>query len=503
MTIQRTPLPRLATPAATFPSAIEWLHRYFASGTRRTVQSILGVIWLMDGVLQLQSFMYGRGFVQMLVGMESGEPSWVAHSINWAAMSLQSHQLVLNTLFALVQIAIGVGLLYRRTVKPAITASFAWTLIVWWFGEAFGNLLMNTANPLSGAPGAVLLYAIIAAIVWPNDRPGGLIGVLGARVVWAVLWIGMGAIWLLPINSSAHATHDAISGAPSGASWLSGLQNSFAGLAKGNGLAIAIVLGVTSIVIGVGVVINWQPKAFLWVAMLLNLAYWVVPQGFGGIFVGNATDPNAAPLFILLAAALYALTPYPTVLSARVAIPRVHESDGDKPRLPARHGDLVLGLRSDGARARTGLALALLAVAVLSAPVPGLIGRESTQASAPATAHSIGGPAQIGPGSVTAGFRIAGYRIGLQLTPNRATVPGIVGLRVLAGNRPVSGARVRLTFSMPEMGGVTGVLLPAGPGRYAVPGPVLGMSGVWQLRLTVAPPRGKAFAFTVADQVGA
>jgi hypothetical protein len=39
------------------------------------------------------------------------------------------------------------------------------------------------------------------------------------------------------------------------------------------------------------------------------LAYWVVGQGLGGIFQGGATDPNAGPLFVLLACALYALVP--------------------------------------------------------------------------------------------------------------------------------------------------------------------------------------------------
>jgi hypothetical protein len=37
--------------------------------------------------------------------------------------------------------------------------------------------------------------------------------------------------------------------------------------------------------------------------------FWIVGQGFGGIFTGAATDPNAAPLFCLLAWALYALIP--------------------------------------------------------------------------------------------------------------------------------------------------------------------------------------------------
>ena len=97
--------------------------------------------------------MYSKGFVQMLTGMESGQPHWLASSIGWGARLANGNLDVWNTLFALTQVAIGLGLLYRRTVKLALAASFAWVLIVWWFGEAFGMLFANVANPLTGAPG--------------------------------------------------------------------------------------------------------------------------------------------------------------------------------------------------------------------------------------------------------------------------------------------------------------------------------------------------------------
>ena len=45
---------------------------------------------------------------------------------------------------------------------------------------------------------------------------------------------------------------------------------------------------------------------------MLSLAYWVFGQGFGGIFQGGATDPNAGPLFVLLAYVLYTLVDAPT-----------------------------------------------------------------------------------------------------------------------------------------------------------------------------------------------
>jgi preprotein translocase subunit SecF len=103
----------------------------------------------------------------------------------------------------------------------------------------------------------------------------------------------MAWLWLLAANSTANATSSAISGAPSGAGWLTSLQHSFASAAAGNGLVIALVLAAVTAAIGVSVVLNWRPRAFLALAMILNLVYWVVAQGFGGILTGSGTDPNA------------------------------------------------------------------------------------------------------------------------------------------------------------------------------------------------------------------
>jgi len=304
----------IASPAVSArgrSSALEGLRSYFFSDVRRSVQTFLGLIWLLDGGLQFQSFMYSKGFIQMLKAMSPGQPHWLASSVNWGANTAQHNLTFYNTLFAVIQVAIGLGILHRGTVKQALIVSFVWALVVWWFGEAFGMLFMNMANPLTGAPGAVIIYAIIGALVWPNQRPGGLIGATGARILWANLWILMGSLWLLQVNSTANATHNLIQAAPAGMGWLASLQNGFAGVTKGNGLIISVALAVLSIAIGLAVAFNWKPKTFLWTAVGLNLVYWVVGQGLGGIFAGGATDPNAGPLFILLAVVVYSLIPVP------------------------------------------------------------------------------------------------------------------------------------------------------------------------------------------------
>ncbi|MHB8491404.1 MAG: hypothetical protein ACYDA6_04205 [Solirubrobacteraceae bacterium] len=301
----------------------------FASDTHRAMVSALGLMWLLDGALGFQSFMYSNGFVELLRQGATGQPLWLESSITWSAHIVQHNLTAWNTLFALIQVLIGLGLLYRPTVKPALALSFAWALLVWWFAESFGMLFMMMATPLAGAPGAVLLYAIVGLIVWPTERPGGLLGVRGARTAWTVLWLGMAWLWLEGQSSSPGAITHAIKAAPSGMGWLTSVQHWAAAAAEGNGLAIALLLALLSAAIGIAVAANWHPKPFLLAAVVLNLVYWVIGQGFGGIFTGAGTDPNAGPLFVLLACVLYMLIPYPDR--------PVH----DRPALPAADRHLV------------------------------------------------------------------------------------------------------------------------------------------------------------------
>jgi hypothetical protein len=94
--------------------------------------------------------------------------------------------------------------------------------------------------------------------------------------------------------------------------WLSSLQSTAARITEGNGFLIALVLAGISIAIGVGVGANWEPKTFLWLAIYLNVIYWVIGQGFGGLATGSATDPNAGLPFIVLAFALFTALPSAT-----------------------------------------------------------------------------------------------------------------------------------------------------------------------------------------------
>ncbi len=299
-----------ATPEAGLGER-ERARAYFLSDTRRCLQTALGILWLLDGLLQLQPFMYSAGFPAVLRANAAGQAGWLHASLIWGANLAQGHLTLFDTAFATIQVLIGLSLLYRPTVRLAILVSCGWTVMVWWFGEAFGMLLMTMAAPLTGAPGAVVLYALIGLVVWPGQRPGGLLGVHGTRLAWAALWLLMAALWLMAPSSSPNSFTQAFDAAPSGMSWLSTVQYWAADATRGAGVPLALLLAAVSAVIAITVYVNWKPKLFLTVSVVLNLAYWVLGQGFGGLFTGQGTDPNAGPLFILLALALYWLIPYP------------------------------------------------------------------------------------------------------------------------------------------------------------------------------------------------
>ncbi len=116
--------------------------------------------------------MYTHGFPATIVAGAQGQPGWLHDSIIWGAKLANGNLDIWNTLFALTQVALGVGLLYKPTVKLALAGTFAWAVFVWWFGEAFGMLFMNMAQPMTGAPGGVIMYALVGLVIWPGRRAG-------------------------------------------------------------------------------------------------------------------------------------------------------------------------------------------------------------------------------------------------------------------------------------------------------------------------------------------
>jgi hypothetical protein len=99
-----------------------------------------------------------------------------------------------------------------------------------------------------------------------------------------------------------------------------------------------------------------------------------------------------------------------------------------------------------------------------------------------------------------------GYSVAVTLTPNHARGPISISLHVAGHRGPMSGARVRIGFSMPSMhmrNAYTAALSASGGGHYAATIPVLGMAGDWRLRIELIPRSGRPFAVDVDDHIAA
>lgn len=274
--------------------------------TRRTIQTILGIIWFIDGLLQLKPQMFTKAFVeQVVLPTAGGQPSWIAQSITWAAHRVEPHIGIYNFIFAAIQLLIGLGLMFNIQVKTTLAVSFIWTLIVWWFSEGFGQLLTGQALLLMGAPGAVLLYGLIGWSIWPRATDAHL-GISDggkhiARWSLGLLWI-VGAIlqfqppYLAPKGIGGMLTVD----------WV-------ANLVGNHGVLFSVILAAIEVVIGLGVLINRRVRPFMWASVILSLIFWWVGQSFGQMFTPLGTDPNAGPLFVLLT-----LCAYPTLFTRTV-----------------------------------------------------------------------------------------------------------------------------------------------------------------------------------------
>jgi hypothetical protein len=281
------------------------------TGARRRLQLGLAGIWLLVGVLQYQSFMFSKGFSAMLSGTASGNPRAVASPITWNASLVQHHPVLLNAIFATIQVLLGIGIAWRPTVRVALAASVAWALGVWWFGEGLGMVLTSAASPVNGAPGAVIIYALLAVLLWPADRPGRLapftaaraVGAQAARALWLALWLSLAYFALLPGNRAPQALHDMIAGMEAGEpGWLAALDRGAASLVAGRGLAASVVLAVALVIVAVGVYLPARyARSTLVLAIVVAAVIWVFGEAFGGILAGGATDPNSGPLLALLA----------------------------------------------------------------------------------------------------------------------------------------------------------------------------------------------------------
>jgi len=278
---------------------------------KRIVLWSLALLWLLDAALQAQPRMFTLDFISnIMIPSIAISPSVLGSVSDWAVQLVTPNIAEWNWMFTGVQFAIAlclIGGLSRKNdalIRSGLIVSILWGLGVWVVGEGTSGVFTGTGTLLTGAPGAVLLYVLLAVFCllpdsWWNLRArfclprdalaltflyGAIAQVLtqpfwGEQGIPALLQgqTAMAASWMVSTMSPAvHLT-----------SYLPALWN--AGFA-------AVMLAISACMFG------RHPRvigfALLGVTLLV---VWYWGQAFGGIFSGMGTDPNTPPLLAVMA----------------------------------------------------------------------------------------------------------------------------------------------------------------------------------------------------------
>ena len=267
-----------------------------------------------------------------------------------------------NTLFATTQLAIAAGLLFRRTTKLALASSIVWGVMVWWLGEGLGGMLAGPISPLMGLPGAVIIYALIALLIWPREpdaagsdsvASASPLGWRWPKLIWLTFWAAFAFEALRPVNRSPSALHDMVAGMESGEpAWVKSIDRAGASALAHHGTQVSIALAILFAFIAVAVFIPAVTRAGIVTAIALAGLIWVFGEDFGALATGQATDPNSGPLLALFALCFWPVIPHPR-----------HAGDADSAVRMADHGASLAHRRQLVAAIGT---LLLVAVAVFS-----------------------------------------------------------------------------------------------------------------------------------------
>ncbi len=290
--------------------------------SRKRLTQILGLLWLIDGLLQIQPQMWTMNMVNgVMKPMLDGQPAGIEASLQWIVQVTTQNLVLVNLLICVVQILIGLSLLIGRSdtlIKFTLIASIVWSFIVWYGGEGMSMLLTGQASALTGAPGAVLLYALLALVVYPRNPQagpdeGGILSRLQLRWALAAFWILMAALQAQPYWWQSGQISGAISnmvgaGGLNGVlvdpvlKWLSTITAN-----SEIGLNIALIAVFLALGIALLVVKNAHIRPVLVASIVVSVLFWYFTEAFGMIFTGMATDFNSGLLLVVMALACWPL----------------------------------------------------------------------------------------------------------------------------------------------------------------------------------------------------
>jgi cytochrome oxidase Cu insertion factor (SCO1/SenC/PrrC family) len=378
---------------------------------RRVLRIGFGLLWVLDGLLQLQPDMAVGVPSEVMQPTATSSPQWVQDLVNWAGTMWSYHPVQAASAVVWIQVGIGLWLLAapRGALSRAAGAvSLAWGLTVWAFGESFGGIFAPGLSWLTGAPGAALFYCLAGALLvlpsryWRAARFGRVaVAGLGLFLIgMAVLqawpgrgfWQGQDGTLVSMIQSMTVIPQP---------SFIASLVSGFGDFVQRAGFAVNLVAVIA--LAGIGAAFLTGRRAMVKPAtvalVVLCLADWVLVQDLG-FFGGVGTDPNSMIPMVLIGIAAYlacvqgpagetVADPAPEVASGEAEAPG--EEPAGKRRLrgvlrPVRVGEYVKA-------ATFGTMASLTAIGVIVIGIVPMASAQTSPAASTILAQSIAGSA--------------------------------------------------------------------------------------------------------------
>lgn len=277
---------------------------------RKVLRIGLGGLWVLDGLLQAQPSMPLGLAPMVLEPALAGQPPWL-ESLGRFGVDIWTRNVVASDAFSVfVQVAIGAGLLVgggRLLERLSLSASIAWGLVVWVFGEAMGGLMAPGASWLSGAPGAALVYVGLAALLlWvpPAAFEGERVATIARRGLGVFLLAGA-TLQALPFEgfwrrgALSEIFANAASNPQPGV--LARPVAALARVAATHPVPVNAAVVALGALVGAGLLSGRAKRAWGGAAVALLAGAWWFGMDFG-VLGGTGTDPNTfGPLAVALA----------------------------------------------------------------------------------------------------------------------------------------------------------------------------------------------------------
>ena len=283
------------------------------SRSRRILRYGFGLLWILDGILQMQSAMPLGLATNLLTEARDATPSWMQGPVNASITLWNEHPVGMATVAVLIELGIGILMLSRRTSAWSARVSLVWVILVW-VASGYGGLFSPESSFFFGWPGSPLYYFFAGLVLRRREgyfprRFTGRAGrwLAGSFFLGAVVQLrpGTGA-WQSGQQNAFWQMAQEMSSMPQ-PEWTRQLVRAFGHAAKTLGPTWNLAMVLLLLGIGIEVVCSTDRTRTRSLALVLGVCFviWLGIQDLG-LFGGLSTDPNSMPTLMVIALAWWA-----------------------------------------------------------------------------------------------------------------------------------------------------------------------------------------------------